>query len=646
MQIISLGRETIQSFGQEFLPLFPSKKLLIIKPLADFDLDCALKVQILLGTQRFNFIYALSEESFKDHPLFTEREKLGLNKFILSTKLDLPSTGAVNEKIYRDTPHLTGASERMHEYGWRYPDVTFYSELILHEDGLNFLGSFAKYYFGLGREFLLLDPADLAFEYVAPVKRAFEWMKMYLGKKSGIYFSPDHPRSKNWEALTENPFRGPRVVDIDVANTCTHNCNFCGLYNEKIVEKHYADGVNGKFQAPIEKQYQAKIDTKLALKLIEELPHATSNLTFGGLGDPFTHPDIIELIEASLKRGFKTTAYSNYAYMSEDKLARMHDLCSANPFSLHFIVNFSAAHGETYTKIRPNQTAKTFERVVKHLKLSSEMRERDGHGMTFTLMSVTNRTNYQDMPDLVARAIETGALALWIKPMEIHGEGTLEYLIRDSELTDYAFHAKTTLALADHFGVELRERETLIEMGHHHIENISDEELVKRWLNTSKLFKTLSPRSVSTISELYQVRDYPDLMIWKKTQVKELKPQIIKREEASFKDKLGVSTAGSKSSFYDSLGCHIALEYVRIEVDGKVLPCCISNHALAELSNQSFFDMWTNGNFETFRSKLARIHIDKFHRTDPQWYFCEQCVHTELNREFHLFAGRKLEIKN
>ncbi len=648
MQIISLGRSTLALFTQEFLPLFPRDKLLIIRLLPDFDLSCAQELQNTLSSRALNFFYSLNESEFQGHFLFQNRAQLGLTRFLITQELDHPSTGPVNEKVYRDTPHLTGASERMHEYGWRYSDVTFYTELRLQSQGLNFVASFAKYYFELGRDFLLLDPADLSFEEAPALKRSFDWMKMYVAKKSGIYFSPDHPRARNWEALTENVFRGPRIVDIDVANTCTHNCNFCGLYNEEILKKHLADGVDGKFQPPIEKQYQAKIDTNLAKKLIAELPHRVEHLTFGGLGDPFTHPDILEFIQASLRRGFKTTVYSNYAYMNEDKLERMHSLCSANPFSLHFIVNLSAASGETYAAIRPNQTAKTFERVLKYLKLSSTKRQVDGRGITFTLMSVTNATNYRDMPDLVARALETGAMALWIKPMEIHGEGTLAHLIREEELMDYAYHAKTTLALARFYGVELKEEETLKEMGKHFKESLNEAELIERWRAKSKLFKDLTPRKVPTIHELYQVRDYPDLMLLRKTAQAEIKVKTVSRSDvdSDYKDRLGVSTAGAKSSFYDTLSCHIALEYVRIEVDGKVLPCCISNHALASLKGESFFELWTNGAFETFRSKLARINVEKFHRTDPQWYFCEQCVHTDLNREFHLFAGRALEVKN
>ncbi len=646
MQIISLGQSNLQKFGQEFLPLFPNEKLLIIRLESDFDLSCAQKVCELIKERNIPFLFSLKETEFKSHFLFENRQHLGLKKFLITQELDHPSSGAVSTKIYRDTPHLTGASERMHEYGWRFSDVTFFSELTLRPEGLSFIASFAKYYFELGRDFLLLNPTDLNFSQAAELKKSFEWMKMYVTNKAGVYFSPDHPRARNWEALTENVFRGPRIVDIDVANSCTHNCNFCGLYNEEILKKHKADGIDGKFQAPIEAQYQAKIDTKLALKLIGELPHRVEHLTFGGLGDPFTHPDIIELIEASLRRGFKTTVYSNYAYMNEDKLARMHKLCSANPFSLHFIVNFSAAHAQTYAKVRPNQTEKTFERVVKYLKLSSQMRHRDHKGITFTLMSVTNASNYRDMPDLVARAIETGAISLWIKPMEIHGEGTLEYLIKESEVEDYAFHAKTTLALADAYGVELKERETLEQMAQQFSGNLSSDELIKRWTSQSALFTNITPRCVPSINELYQVRDYPNLMKYQATSQNEIKVAIIPRDKSDYKDVLGVSTAGSKSSFYDTLSCQIAHEYIRIEVDGKVLPCCISNHALTTLHGQSFYDIWTSGAFETFRSKLARIHIEKFHRTDPQWHFCEQCVHTELNKEFHLFAGRKLEVKD
>lgn len=645
MQIITLGKNNLDIFKSDFIALFPSRKLLIVRIEKELGPSEFKEIISVLNARDINFYFSIPESDFATHPLFLERKNLGVTKLVIAQPLDHPSNGAISEKVYRDTPHLTGASERMHEYGWRYPDVTFYSELLLDESSLNFIGPYAKYYFSLGRDFLLLNPDNLDFVHTPKLKEQLSYIGMYVLKKSGVYFSSDHPWAKTFEAKTENALRGPRIVDIDVANTCTHNCNFCGLYNDDIVAKHMRDGVDGKFQPPIEKQYQAKIKTELALKLIAELPHRVEHLTFGGLGDPFTHPDIISFIEASLKRGFKTTVYSNYAYMNEDKIERLHKLCTANPFSLHFIVNLSAAHAKTYAVVRPNQGERTFNRVIDYLKKSSELRARDHKGITFTLMSVTNASNYRDMPDLVLRALETKAVALWIKPMEIHGEYTVPYLISEGEEQDYAYHAKMTLALADHFKVELRERETL-QLVANQFKGESSTDLVQKWLAQTTLKEIELEKNLQTIAELYQIRDYPDLSKAWPTTLKPIKVETIKRQELSHQDKLGVMAAGSKSSFYDSLGCHIALEYIRIEVDGRVLPCCISNHALAEIGGQSFFDIWMNGAFEAFRSKLSRIHLEKFHRHDPQWYFCEQCVHTELNKEFHLFAGRKLEVKN
>jgi MoaA/NifB/PqqE/SkfB family radical SAM enzyme len=642
MQIISLNKQTLGAFKGDFLRLFPKRKLLIIKDSDDLNLNELQEIITLLEQRSIEYLFHINENSIKDSVLFENRHQLGIKEILITQLLDHPTAGVVSEKVYRDIPHITGASERLHEYGWRYPEMVFHSEIILEENNLKFIGPFAKYYFEKERRFLLLNPKDLPFEKANKVKEQLSYLQMYLLKKSGIYFSPDHPRAKNWEALTENRFKGPRIVDIDVANTCTHNCNFCGLYNDEIVAKHVRDGLDGKFQPPIQKQYQAKIPTDIAIKLINELPHGVEHLTFGGLGDPFTHPDIISFIENSLQRGFKTTAYSNYAYMSDEKIKRMHNLCSANPFSLHFIVNFSAAHASTYEKIRSNQNEKTFERVIKYLKLSSKLREKDGRGITFTLMSVTNAVNYQDMPDLVARAVETGALALWIKPMEIHGEHTLKYLITESKFQDYAYHARTTLGLADYFQIELRERNLLEQISAKYEGTESPSELAINWIKKSSLFSNLTPKKNPTIAELYHIEEYPNLMKWLPTTTSEIQVVDVEAKTLENSDKLGVMAAGLKGSFYDTLGCHIALEYVRIEVDGKVLPCCISNHALAQMKGESFFDIWTNGAFENFRAKMARIHLDKFHRTDPHWHFCEQCVHTEINREFHLHAGRKI----
>ena len=152
MQIISLGKDNLDIFRNEFLILYPRRKVLIIKLKSDMGLtDCREVVDAL--TQRdVDFIFSFDEQAFAHHPLFVARTELALKKILITQKLDYPQAGPVSPRIYRDTPHLTGASERMHEYGWRYPDVTFYSELVLEESALDFIGPFAKYYFGLGRD--------------------------------------------------------------------------------------------------------------------------------------------------------------------------------------------------------------------------------------------------------------------------------------------------------------------------------------------------------------------------------------------------------------------------------------------------------------------------------------------------------------
>ena len=106
-----------------------------------------------------------------------------------------------------------------------------------------------------------------------------------------------------------------------------------------------------------------------------------------------------------------------------------------------------------------------------------------------------------------------------------------------------------------------------------------------------------------------------------------------KQEVALQEIKVDVQNGDIPTDFYSNNPCLVGYSYIRFEVSGSMAPCCIAKHTIGSAYEQDWRDVWHSGAYENFRKKMARIHLDKFHKVDPEWTFCQQCSHLDLNRD-------------
>jgi radical SAM protein with 4Fe4S-binding SPASM domain len=95
---------------------------------------------------------------------------------------------------------------------------------------------------------------------------------------------------------------------------------------------------------------------------------------------------------------------------------------------------------------------------------------------------------------------------------------------------------------------------------------------------------------------------------------------------------LGVQNASFPANYYSGSPCLVGYSYIRVMVDGNILPCCIAKHEVGDVHTSDWRDIWHSGAYENFRKKMSRIHVDRFHLVDPEWNFCQQCSHLPLNQ--------------
>jgi wyosine [tRNA(Phe)-imidazoG37] synthetase (radical SAM superfamily) len=342
-------------------------------------------------------------------------------------------------------------------------DCCLTAYLILEPDSLSLLGITLSALESMRPYSVFLDPQFLSLRnHVSGIKEAFGWLRMQRQTGTRIYFAGAN--EETWNAATQNLFRGPERVDIDVSNTCTHNCVFCGLYSPESL-------VNAKKKMDTQdwqkltKMKSLRIDRERCLQLIKSLPDSLEMIQFGGMGDPLTHPDAMEFIVEAKKRGFSVEILSNFSYLTDVQIETLHEM--SEPYgSIHFIVNLSAATAETYASVRPNQGAKSFERILNSIRLARGLAGHQKRGLRLTLMSVVNILNFHEMPDFVRLGHELNLEKVWLKPMELHGEDNQSVLIQNENHQKYKLKVIESLQMADVKRVEMCDRKVLEAIAH------------------------------------------------------------------------------------------------------------------------------------------------------------------------------------
>lgn len=112
--------------------------------------------------------------------------------------------------------------------------------------------------------------------------------------------------------------------------------------------------------------------------------------------------------------------------------------------------------------------------------------------------------------------------------------------------------------------------------------------------------------------------------------------EISKKEDESITTvelQLGVANGGVPSDLYSQIPCTIGYSYIRFEVNGNILPCCIAKHPIGATQKNDWRDVWHSGALQAFRRKLSHIHLERFHLTDSEWIFCQQCSHVGINEK-------------
>lgn len=216
-------------------------------------------------------------------------------------------------------------------------------------------------------------------------------------------------------------FSGPEIVQFDITNNCNNNC-LCCWNNSPLL---------GEVTPERDKAKRNELPFPLIKSTLEKLKTmGTKTIFLAGGGEPFIHPEAMEILECIKGNGMRVFINTNFTLLNEEKIKRIVE------FKVdHIHVSMLAGNEQTYCRMHPNKTEEDFFRIIELLKYLSSLKEKKQQPSQphINMYNVICNINYQDIKSMVDLGFETKANSLEFTPMDAIPGKTDKLLLNDSQ---------------------------------------------------------------------------------------------------------------------------------------------------------------------------------------------------------------------
>jgi radical SAM superfamily enzyme YgiQ (UPF0313 family)/molybdenum cofactor biosynthesis enzyme MoaA len=189
----------------------------------------------------------------------------------------------------------------------------------------------------------------------------------------------------------EYAYRGPKHVQIDLTNRCNNACLAC-----------WCNSTLFKTPRLSEKEKNESLPLGMVKGLLDELAqNGVKEIAYSGSGEPFMHPDIMEILEYTKKKNLFCLVNTNFTLLDKEKLDRLIEIGLDS-----ITVSTWAAMPETYVKTHPNRTQGDFFRIKENLIYLNT--HKSGKPSVHLYNVIFNR-NYFELEAMIDFAVETGS---------------------------------------------------------------------------------------------------------------------------------------------------------------------------------------------------------------------------------------------
>ncbi|MEK6917094.1 MAG: radical SAM protein [Nanoarchaeota archaeon] len=205
--------------------------------------------------------------------------------------------------------------------------------------------------------------------------------------------------------LEKKPITGPYSVHLDLTNHCNNDCISCWSFSP-LVGFETMDKETRKKQLPY----------KLVKRLIDDLADMnTREIYFTGGGEPFMHPNAIDIMEYVKKKCMNVDMSNNMTLITKEKAQRI-----VKAKIDHMNCSIWAGSPKAYARTHPNQTKRMFYKIEKTLKYIHFLKKKYRTDKPkLTLYHVISTENYYDFDNMVELAFKVKADAVEFTPTDI-----------------------------------------------------------------------------------------------------------------------------------------------------------------------------------------------------------------------------------
>lgn len=463
------------------------------------------------------------------------------------------------------------------------------------------------------------QPVDLAQEKVvesqkpSPISRFSEREKLEL---CGI--------------LTDEVFLGPRILELDLTNNCNLNCVGCWCHSDLLKEKKLS-GDKKRMRLPFE----------LVKKLLTDAKEmGAEKIQLAGAGEPFMHPNIMEILELAKSLGFYTNVITNFTLVDHKRAEKLVEL------GVDMItVSLWAGSTKTYLKTHPNQRASTFARIRDMLTYIHDLKsKKDTYKPHIKIYNVISTLNADGISDMVDFALDVMADYIEFTPIDIVRGYTDSLALTKEDRNVILKQLDGLLSHPDFLELDptkpSRDRAKVDFEKQEFARFVKRKSLVdpgQKWfryeLSDIEKFDVVCPRKLWKLDISEDHEKYNALFFCYPVEECKRCPQLeacpidknrfcIKVEFLSI---LGfgafyrrIQSESIEKGVYDasvinSTPCTVGWTYARVLTSGDVIPCCKADKVvLGNLNESSLREIWCSKKFQEFR-----LNARDLAKTDP-----------------------------
>lgn len=454
-------------------------------------------------------------------------------------------------------------------------------------------------------------------------------------------------------------FKGPKVVQVDLTGRCNCDCIGCWVHSPHIKEP------------PRDKNLVLPLER--VRELIEQLSYLeTEQIFISGAGEPFLHPDIMEIIELIKAKGFKLNIITNFTLIDEAKAKRLIelgvDLVTASIW---------AGTPGTYASTHPNRRQEDFLKIKENLIRLARLKAKTNKD--FPLVKIYNvicNRNRGEIAEMINFALDAQVEFIEFQVMDII-EGATDFLKLTPGQADQIREQFQGLKLhKDIYFKELAEfdfskEKELLEFPGRFIklprafsiqESTKQECGVQIALHSLKCLQGLStlPTKVNPLIEelTNRMTFYLPNENCRNCPAFGAGCPVDQEGKISFKylKILGfgsfirrINSADLYRQVYekdviDTLPCYVGWVYSRVLSTGEVIPCCKSEEMpLGNINKTGFRNIWESRQYREFRHNAKNMPKNKPYFKQINCY--RACDNVGMNSQIQDFISQRIRLK-